>query len=141
MIARLRPLGSRPAGWERVLADDPDLAAFVREHVRSVWAVELLLVLKRDPERCWPAAALVGELRASTTLVKDNLQRFERSGLVLKDDRDCWRYAPASPVLDELAGKLEAAYRERPVSVINLIATSPDPVQGLADAFKFRGDK
>ena len=123
------------------MADDPDLAAFVREHVRSVWAVELLLVLKRDPERCWPAADLVGELRASTTLVSDNLQRFERSGLVLRDDTECWRCAPASPVLDELAGTLEAAYRERPVSVINLIATPPDPVQGLADAFKFRGEK
>ena len=123
------------------MADDPDLAAFVREHVRSVWAVELLLVLKRDPERCWPAADLVRELRASTMLVNDNLQRFERSGLVIRDDTDGWRYAPASPVLDQLASQLEAAYRERPVSVINLIAAPPDPVQGLADAFKFRGDK
>ena len=123
------------------MADDPDLAAFVREHVRSVWAVELLLVLKRDPERCWPAADLVRELRASTMLVSDNLQRFERSGLVIRDDNDSWRYAPASPLLDDLTTQLEAAYRERPVSVINLIAAPPDPVQGLADAFKFRGDK
>lgn len=122
------------------MADDPDLAAFVREHVRSVWAVELLLVLKRDPGRRWAAGDVVGELRASATLVNDILRRFERSGLVLKDDSDGWRYAPASPVLDDLAGKLEAAYRQRPVSVINLIATPPDPVQGLADAFKFRGD-
>jgi hypothetical protein len=123
------------------LADDPDLAGFVREHVRSVWAVELLLVLKRDPERRWPPDVLTAELRASASLVVDNLQRFERSGLALKDDSGCWRYAPASPVLDALAGQLEAAYRERPVSVINLIATPPDPVQGLADAFKFRGEK
>ena len=40
-----------------------------------------------------------------------------------------------------LETKLEAAYRQRPVSVINLIAAPPDPVQGLADAFKFRGEK
>jgi hypothetical protein len=123
------------------LAEDPDLAGFVREHVRSVWAVELLVVLRRDPERCWPPADLVRELRASSTLVSDNLQRLERSGLAVKDDADCWRYAPANPLLDDLAGRLEAAYRERPVSVINLIAAPPDPVQGLADAFKFRGDK
>ena len=123
------------------MADDPDLSGFVREHIRSVWAVELLLLLKGDPERCWPPADLVRELRASGPLVNDNLQRFERSGLVVRDDRDCYRYAPASPVLDDLAGKLEQAYRERPVSIINLIATPPDPIQGLADAFKFRGDK
>jgi len=123
------------------LSEQPELAAFVREHVRSVWAVELLLLLRRDRERSWPAADLVRELRASTPLVNDNLQRFERSGLAMRDDDDRWRYAPAAPVLDELAGRLEAAYRERPVTVINLIATPPDPVQGLADAFKFRGDK
>jgi hypothetical protein len=123
------------------LAEDPDLAAFVREHVRSVWAVELLLVLKRDPERSWAAADLVRELRASAMLVTDNLQRFERSGLVLRDEDEGWRFAPANPVLDALAARLDAAYRERPVSVINLIAAPPDPVQGLADAFKFRGDK
>jgi hypothetical protein len=73
--------------------------------------------------------------------VVDNLQRFERSGLVIRAEGDGWRYAPANPLLDDLAGLLEAAYRERPVSVINLIAAPPDPVQSLADAFKFRGDK
>lgn len=120
---------------------DHDLAGFVREHVRSVWAVELLLLLKRDPEHCWPPADLVRELRASTGLVHDNLQRFERSGLAVRDDRGCFRYAPAAPVLAELCDRLEAAYRERPVAVVNLIAAPRDPLQSLADAFKFkRGD-
>ena len=123
------------------MADDPELAAFVREHVRSVWAVELLLLLKRDPERTWPAADLVRELRASPSLVNDNMQRFERSGLARRDEGEGWRYVPAAPLLGELADRLEAAYRERPVSIINLIAAPPDPIQGLADAFKFRGDK
>lgn len=123
------------------MADDTDLAAFVREHVRSVWAVELLLVLKRDPDRAWRPEALVAELRASASLVVDNLQRFERSGLAMHDDAGEWRYAPANPVLARLADQLEAAYRERPVAVINLIAAPPDPIQGLADAFKFRGEK
>lgn len=126
---------------ESSLSEQPELAAFVREHVRTVWAVELLLLLKRDPDRRWAAADLVRELRASTPLVNDNLQRFERSGLAVRDEGDQWRYAPAMPMLDQLADRLEAAYRERPVAVINLIAAPPDPVQGLADAFKFRGDK
>lgn len=123
------------------MTDDPDLAAFVREHVGSVWALELLLLLKRDPDRCWTPPDLVAELRASTVLVADNLQKFERGGLVAPDDSGCFRYRPANLVLDELAGRLEAAYRERPVAIVNLIARPKDPVQGLADAFKFRGDK
>lgn len=119
---------------------DPELAGFVREHLRSVWAVELLLLLRRDRKRCWPPDALVAELRASANLVRDNLAAFQTSGLAVEDDEGCWRYAPASAALDELAGRLEQAYRERPVAIINFIAR-PDPIQGLADAFKWRGDR
>ena len=120
------------------MATDSDLLNFVREHVRSVWGVELLMLLRRDPARCWPPAELVSELRASTTLVTDCLRRFEQSGLVAPE-ADCFRYAPANAVLEALCSRLEAAYRERPVSVINMIAKPADPLQSLADAFKFRG--
>ena len=123
------------------MSEDADLAAFVREHMRSVWAVELLLLLRQDRERCWLPGELVAELRASTNLVRDNLDAFERGGLAVCDDDGCWRYAPAAAALDDLANRLEQAYRERPVAIINLIARPPDPIQGLADAFKWRGDK
>ncbi len=122
------------------MPDDPELAGFVRQHMRSVWAVELLLVLRREPGRCWSAEQLVAELRASLNLVQDNLAAFERSGLAMCNDAQEWCYAPANPLLESLASRLEAAYREKPVRIINLIAR-PDPIQGLADAFKWRGDK
>ena len=123
------------------MSDDPELAAFAREHIKSVWAVELLLLLRRDAERRWAPEDLVRELRASSNLVRDNLAAFQRGGLAVEDEAGCWRYAPAGVLLDDLARRLEAAYRERPVSIINLIAAPPDPIQGLADAFKWRGDK
>ena len=122
------------------MPDSPDLAAFVRQHMRSVWAVELLLILRRDRDRGWPPDELVAELRASTNLVDDVLAIFETGGLAVRDDAGLWRYRPAVPVLDELAGRLEQAYRERPVRIINLIAQPSDPIQGLADAFKWRGE-
>jgi hypothetical protein len=120
------------------LATHSELERFVRRHVRSVWAVELLLLLRRDPGRCWTPAELVGELRASMGLVADNLQSFLASGLVAADD-DCFRYAPATQALAEFCDELETAYRERPVAVINMIARPADPLQSLADAFKFKG--
>ena len=120
---------------------DAELAAFLREHVRSVWGVELLLVMKRDAARGWTPAALVAELRAATGLVADTLQRFERAGLVTADDTGSYRYRPAGPALAALCDRLEAAYRERPVTIVNLIAAPRDPLQSLADAFRFkRGD-
>ncbi|MES2724629.1 MAG: hypothetical protein V4656_15875 [Pseudomonadota bacterium] len=121
------------------MTSDAELAAFVREHVRSVWALELLLALRRDAQRCWSADELVRDLRASQMLVITNLQSFENSGLAVRDDSGCYRYAPAAPILDALCGQLEAAYRERPVAIINLISKPSDAVQSLADAFKFRG--
>jgi hypothetical protein len=120
---------------------EAELAAFVREHVRSVWGVELLLLMKRDAARCWRPAELVAELRASAGLVGDTLQRFERTGLVAPDDAGCYRYRPAAPALSRLCDLLEAAWRERPVAIVNLIAQPRDPLQSLADAFRFkRGD-
>jgi hypothetical protein len=121
------------------LASDQELLSFVREHIRSVWALELLLLLRRDAERYWEPDSLVRELRASQTLVNDNLQRLADASLVIRVDQGCWRYAPAAPVQDELCAQLEAAYRERPVAVVNMIAKPADPLQSLADAFKFRG--
>lgn len=120
------------------MAIDSQLTSFIREHVRSVWALELLLLLRRDPERRWTVAELVRELRASTTLVADILRQFETSGLVAPHE-DGVRYAPASQVLEALSIRLEAAYRKRPVAVINLIAKPTHPLQSLADAFKFKG--
>lgn len=124
-----------------LLSADAELAAFLREHVRSVWGVEILLLMKRDEARCWTPGQLVAELRASTWLVNDTLQRFERGGLVTADDEGCYRYRPAASPLAVLCDRVEAAYRERPVAIVNLIAQPRDPLQSLADAFRFkRGD-
>lgn len=117
-----------------------DLTAFIRGSVRSVWALELLLFLRQRPSQQWSEEALVRELRASSTLVKQGLATFEAVGLLSRNDDGRWAYAPASPVLDELCQSLERAYRERPVAVVNAIAASPDEkLQTFSDAFRFKG--
>ena len=112
---------------------------FIREHLRSVWALELLLLLKRDPERCWSTGELVSDLRASHGLVADNLAALQGAGLVIPDDRGCFRYRPAAPTLAQLVEQLEAAYRAKPVTVIRWISAPTERLQSLADAFKFKG--
>lgn len=119
----------------------PDLSAFIESAVPSVWALETLLLLRGDREGVWPTDRLVAELRANVTLVNDCLAGLERAGLVLGENGD-FRYAPASPTLDALCDELEAAYRERPVAVVNTIARRrPDPLKGFADSFRFGGWK
>ena len=121
------------------MTHDPDLVQFILAHIKSVWALELLLLLRSDPGRHWQPAALVRELRASTSLVQDNLSLFERGGLAVQEDSG-WRFAPASAHLADLAGRLAEAYRERPMATIALISRT-SPVQSLADAFKLKKDE
>jgi len=123
-----------------VSSGDQDLFGFIREQLRSVWALELLLLMRRAAGRSWSPQELVGELRASPALVSDNLAAFERAGLVAAAEDGRYAFSPASPLLSALCDQLETAYRERPVTVINAIVSPPDKLQALADAFRIRGD-
>lgn len=120
------------------MTGDPDVLSFIREHIRSVWALELLLKLKADPERCWTADELVEVLRASHALVDDNLAALMSAGLVIPDDTGCFRYRPVAPALARLCDDLEETYRVRPVTVIRWISAPAERLKSLADAFRFK---
>jgi hypothetical protein len=117
---------------------DPELTEFVGRHIRSVWTLETLMLLRRDPTRHWTIDQLVGELRASRMLLEEVLSALGRLGAVQETDGAIAYIAKNGPI-ESVAARLEAHYRERPVALINLISRPRDPVQRLADAFRFRG--
>jgi hypothetical protein len=118
-----------------------ELVAFIAATIPSVWALETLLLLRRPPRGDWRADQIVAELRASPTLVDDCLEGLQRAGVIIGSPEGV-RYGPASPMLANLCDQLEAAYRERPVAIVNLIASRrPDPLKGFADSFRFRSWK
>ena len=116
---------------------DPGFLGLVRKHIRSVWSLELLLLLRSRPGEAWPAEVLVRELRASAGLISGCLAKLQDSGLAVNQD-GAWRFAPATQELGRFCDQLAEAYQTRPVAVINMIA-KPSQVQDLADAFKFKG--
>jgi DNA-binding IclR family transcriptional regulator len=116
---------------------DPGFLGLVRKHIRSVWSLELLLLLRSRPGEAWRPEALVRELRASTPLIAGCLAQLQESGLAAHD-ADGWRFAPASAELERFCDQLAQAYQTRPVALINMIA-APSQVQNLADAFRFKG--
>jgi hypothetical protein len=120
-----------------------DLFQFLKGSVRSVWALELLLLMRKTRERSWKPADLVRELRASAPLVTGVLKTFHDAGLIRETDDGEYVYAPAAPAIEAYCTELEQAYRERPVAVINAIVASntTDDLQAFADAFRFRGGK
>lgn len=120
---------------------DQELLSFIEGAIPSVWALELLVLIRSEPRRPWSVEALVGDLRASDMLVEGILASFQASGLVLATEGR-FVYAPASQTLDRLCETLEAAYGERPVTVVNVItARRSDQLKGFADSFRFRGWK
>jgi hypothetical protein len=119
---------------------EEEVIGFIREHIGSVYTLELLLLVKRDRERCWTASELVRELRSSGTAVAEALSRMIHAGLVSlrADGRYC--FAPISPRHEQLAAEIEKAYNSMPMSVVKAIIASPDEkLRAFSDAFKLKG--
>jgi hypothetical protein len=116
-----------------------DLLEFLRRSLHSVWALELLLLMRKNAERTYSPDELATDLRASLAVVLSILPQFAADGLVAEPERGRFAYRPADPVLAEKVDRLAVLYRESPVALVREIALAPNPkIQGFADAFKFR---
>jgi DNA-binding transcriptional ArsR family regulator len=115
------------------------LLQFAATSISSVWALELLLLMKKTP-RVWRVGELVSQLRGSDAAISEAMQRLQNAGLVTEAD-DGFRYAPTSSEAEALANELEALYRLKPVAVVSAIAKAPNvKLQILSDAFKLKKD-
>jgi hypothetical protein len=122
-----------------VTSSNDEILRFIASSFRSVWALELLLVLKRD-RRPWSHGELVSTMRASDLVVSRALAALEAAGLVSNEGEHA-RYMPVS---DEVAGQLddaEALYSKRPDAVRRaIVATSSAEAAAFANAFRLRKD-
>lgn len=118
-----------------------ELNNFIRSTIRSVWALELLLLVSRERTRSWSADDLNRELRGSLGLVSDILSKFNSAGLVTDGGDGTYRYEPQSTELEKVVRQLEDAYAARPLAVVREIVAAPnEKIQTLADAFKVKKD-
>ncbi|HET8995856.1 MAG TPA: hypothetical protein VFN42_04250 [Acetobacteraceae bacterium] len=118
---------------------EDEILAFVRSAIGSVWTIELLVLLRQDPDRTWQARSLVTDLRASPRVVGDSLSALEAAGLVSADEGGLYRYQPVSRLIDDTARELVDLYARKPMTVVNTILSSPtNKIQTFADAFRFR---
>jgi hypothetical protein len=118
---------------------DEQIFAFLRTHIRSVWALELMLLLARDRSRAWHPNDLVREMRSSSVAIGEALRDLQGAGLVAPDSDNRYRYNPASSELDTLATGIGQLYSTRPTTVVKAIVTAPeDKLRIFADAFKLK---
>ena len=119
---------------------DNQILDFLRSSVKSVWALELLLLMRRATAHAWTPDQLVKELRSSRTIVTDSLSAFVQAG-VLREEEAGFRYGPASSELDKMIEQLAVEYAERPATVINaIIEAQSSKLQDFANAFRIKKD-
>ncbi|ALG73159.1 hypothetical protein VY88_16560 [Azospirillum thiophilum] len=121
------------------MALSDDALTLLRGSIRSVWALELILLLRRHSDRDWSNADLVRELRGSEVVVQEALAGFRGAGLLVAQADGSHRYQPAAPMLDQWVEEIEQAYAIRPSAIIREIFAAPgNKVQIFADSFRFR---
>jgi hypothetical protein len=119
----------------------PPVSDFIRSSFRSVWALELLLHLKRTPERAWSSVELVEAMRGSALIVDQSLDGLMRVGLVSIDGDGCARFQPVTPDIAALAEETEQLYARKPETVRRIIVSGTHKgLATFADAFRLWKD-
>ena len=117
-----------------------DVLEFIRSLIKTVWSLELLLLMRRTAQCTWTSDELIKELRSSRNIVSDTVTVFVQAG-ILREEEAGFRYAPAAPELDQLIEELAREYAERPTSVINTIVDAQSgKLQAFANAFRLKRD-
>ena len=119
----------------------PTVSDFIRSSFRSVWALELLLHLRRTSERAWSTGQLVDAMRGSAMIVDQSLDGLMRMGLVSIDGEGCARFQPATQDLATLVEETEQLYTRKPETVRRIIVSGTHKgLANFADAFRLWKD-
>jgi hypothetical protein len=119
------------------MASSEQLATFIASSFRSVWALEVLLLLKREA-RSLSTGELVASLRASTAVVNQALGSLVAGGLAASDGSSA-EYCPVTPDVSALVDATERAYATRPDHVRRMIIAGANPnLIAFSDAFRLK---
>ena len=113
---------------------------FLRDHVKSIAQLELLILMHGAPEQARTPEATAKQLYIPESFAGQLLENLRAAGVATVDgDPPQYRYAPQAPHLGPLVDDLVRLYRERPVTTVNVIYSAPtENLQTFADAFRIR---
>jgi hypothetical protein len=119
---------------------DEEVLRFIAASFPSVWALELLLTVRRD-RRPWTRDDLVASLRASELVVSKAVDALVAAGLASVDEDGI--VSPAdSREIDNSMDRAEQLYRTRPNAVRRaIISASTSSATAFANAFRLRRDQ
>lgn len=114
-----------------------DALIFLQHSIKTVWTLEILLILRRDPGQAWNSDELIRESRSSTLILQEALANLQKAGLIETDEDQRIRYHSATPALERLVAEIVSAQARRPAAVTKaLLSVSSDKVQNFVGAFR-----
>lgn len=123
------------------MSSQEEVSSFIRASFPSVWALELLCLLRQNRGRSLAHAEMVAGLRGSDLVVTQSLVSLAAAGLVLAEADGAARYSPATADLDALVEQAAGLYARSPDAVRRMIIAAANPgITAFADAFRLRKD-
>jgi hypothetical protein len=120
---------------------EEDVLSFISSSLSSIWALDVLLLVRSTPAREWSKDELVRELRGSASAIAVSLSALEAARLITRD-RDSIRYSVSNIDLDATVTAIAEIYAVKPAAVIRAIASGTDRnLKIFSDAFRFRNGK
>ena len=109
----------------------------------NIDALELLVLLVRDPVRRWTIGELAQRLAGSGVtepVLRDYLAGFRSQGLLAEAAPGSYVYRPATELITASVAGLILAYDKRPVTLIRTVYEIADAkrIQAFADAFRIK---
>ena len=119
-----------------------DVLQLLRERIRSIEQLEILLLLRESGDRMWTAGEVYKQVRSSERSVAQTLQGLCSKGLLFCDAATSqFRFEPQTEALRVTIDQLADLYAERRVRVVEAIYSEPlDAVDEFAKAFRLRKD-
>lgn len=117
-----------------------DVERFIRDNIRSVEELEILLLLFSNTSKEWTAAEVSQHLYRQINSVSAHLDSLRQRAFLMAIASSPPRYCFNSATTQyETIRNLDKAYKERKDTVIRLIFEAPsDNLRAFSNAFKFR---
>jgi hypothetical protein len=104
--------------------------------VRSIWALEVLLLLRRRAPAALTPDEIVAALRASLGLITRIIDQLVAASLIVRNASGGVRFE-CDPAIAKLCDALDQAAHDRPIALRDAIASSPDDkLRNFSDAFR-----
>ena len=118
---------------------------FIADSIDSVGQLEVLLLVRSEPERFWSASEVSDELRSGRSWAEVQLEYLCVEGLLSARESNApsYRYEPTRPELEAVVARLCEAFESQRAEVIRLVFSQrpSERLRAFSEAFRLRREE